>query len=209
MSLRERLAESARASGAELALLAVLGLAIVGSGLFVLLRTSDPPAPPIERVEEPAESRADAEPSPEPKVLVVHVAGQVANPGVYRLVEGSRVEDAVVAAGGPTAEADTDVLNLAALIVDGQKVFLPRPGEALPAEQTVAVSGGGGGGGPVNLNTAGQQQLESLPGIGPVKAQRIIVHRQTHGAFTSPRQIMEVSGFGPKTYESLKDLITV
>lgn len=206
MSLRQRIGESARASRGELALLAILGIAVVGSGLFVLIRTSDPPAPPVERVREAA--TAEPEPPPEPKLLVVHVAGQVANPGVYRLTEGSRVQDAVAAAGGPSAQADVEALNLASLIADGQKIFLPEPGQALPPDQGGAPSGGGAPG-KVNLNTADRETLESLPSVGPVKAERIISHRETHGPFTSPRQIMEVSGFGPKTYESLKDLISL
>lgn len=205
-SLRERIAESARASRGELALLVVLGVAIVGSGLFVLMRTSDPPAPPVQKVREPAEARP--EPSPEPGVLVVHVAGRVAKPGVYRLTEGSRVQDALMAAGGPTPEADVDALNLASLVADGQKVFLPEPGEALPPDQGPS-SLSGAPAGKVNLNTADRETLESLPSVGPVKAGRIISHREANGPFTSPRQIMEVSGFGPKTYESLKDLITL
>lgn len=178
----------------------------MGSGLFVLMRTSDPPAPPVERVQEAA--AVEPEPSPEPKLLVVHVAGQVANPGVYRLTDGSRVQDAVAAAGGPSAQADVEAVNLAALIADGQKIFLPEPGQALPSGQSGSASGGGVPG-KVNLNTADRQTLESLPSVGPVKAERIISHRETHGPFTSPRQIMEVSGFGPKTYESLKDLIAL
>ncbi|MEX2587680.1 MAG: helix-hairpin-helix domain-containing protein [Actinomycetota bacterium] len=208
MSLRERIAESARASRGELALLAVLGVAIVGSGLFVLLRTSDPPAPPVERVQQPVQAEAQTQSSPEPKLLVVHVAGRVANPGVYRLVEGSRVEDALIAAGGPAPEADVDALNLASAVADGQKVFVPEPGEAVP-ENAASGALAAGEAGKVNLNTAGQDQLESLPSVGPVKAKRIIDHREAHGPFTSPRQIMEVSGFGPKTYESLKDLIAL
>lgn len=208
VSLRERIIESARASRGELALLAILGLGIVGSGLYVLLRTSDPPAPPVERLQEPVQAEVEEEPSPEPKWLVVHVAGRVANPGVYRLTEGSRIEDAVIAAGGPAPEADMDVLNLASLVADGQKIFLPAPGEALPADSGTGASGGVGAG-KVNLNTADQQALESLPSVGPVKAQRIIDHREANGPFTSTRQIMEVSGFGPKTYDSLKDLIAL
>lgn len=214
VSLRERMADSIRASASELALLAVLGVAILGSGLFVLLKTSDPPAPPLERAAAPGDdAAASPETSPSPQLLVVHVAGQVANPGVYRLADGSRVQDALTAAGGPNDQADVDALNLASRVADGQKVFVPQPGEALPAEQAAELAGAAGGngaaGGKINLNTASRQQLESLPSVGPVKAERIIAHRQAHGPFTSPRQIMEVSGFGPKTYEALKDLITV
>lgn len=186
---------------------------MVGAGLLVILRSSDPPAPTIERVaaEVPAEEpSAEALPAPVQQLLV-HVAGQVQAPGVYALPEGSRVQDAVAAAGGPLADGDSNALNLAAPVADGQKVTIPKPGEPVPVDAIAGVgdSAGGTPGGLVNLNTASQAQLESLSGVGPVLAQRIITHRETKGRFTSPRQLLEVSGFGPKKYDALKDQITI
>lgn len=200
----QRISDAARASRSELLLVVLLGIAIVGTGAVVVLRSSDPPAQPVERVV----TRPEASPSPSPaKQVVVHVSGQVNKPGVYELPDGSRVQDAVTAAGGALAESDANALNLAAVVADGQKVTVPKPGEAVavdpgsPAEAGVPA-------GKVNLNLATPAQLEELPGVGPVLAERIVAHRQK-GRFTSPRQLMEVSGFGPKKYEALKDQITV
>jgi len=200
----QRISDSARASRSELGLIALLGIAVVGACLVVVLRTSDPPAPHVHR-ETPA---VQPSPLPEPKTMMVHVAGQVRNPGVYEMAEGSRVTDAISAAGGPLEGADGNALNLAAAVGDGQKITLTKPGEAPPPDD----AGGGSSGaapGKINLNTANQAQLEELPSVGPVIAQRIIAYRQTKGRFTSPRQLMEVSGVGPKKYESMKDLVTV
>lgn len=204
----QRISDAARASRSELALIVLLALAVVGAGLVVIVRSSDPPAPAVERVA--ATPAAQTSPSPSGRV-VVHVSGQVTTPGVYELPEGSRVQDALEAAGGPLAEADPDALNLAAVLADGQKVTIPKPGEAvaLADDGTGTAQGAVVPGARVNLNLATQAQLEELPGVGPVLAQRIITHRQTKGRFTSPRQLLEVSGFGPKKYESVKDQITV
>jgi competence protein ComEA len=202
----QRISDAARASRSELALIVLLALAVVGAGLVVIVRSSDPPAPAVERVA--ATPAAEASPSPSGRV-VVHVSGQVTTPGVYELPEGSRVQDALEAAGGPLAEADPNALNLAAVLADGQKVTIPKPGEVLADDGTGTAQGAGVPGARVNLNLATQAQLEELPGVGPVLAQRIITHRQTKGRFTSPRQLLEVSGFGPKKYESVKDQITV
>jgi competence protein ComEA len=200
----QRISDAARASRSELLLVVLLGLAIVGTGLVVILRSSDPPAPPLERVA--AQPEASTSPSPA-KQVVVHVSGQVNQPGVYELPEGSRVQDAVAAAGGPLADSDANALNLAAVVADGQKVTVPKPGEAVADPGAFADPGSPPG--KVNLNLATATQLEELPGVGPVLAERIVAHRQAKGRFTSPRQLMEVSGFGPKKYESLKDQITV
>lgn len=202
-----RISDAARASRSELLLVVLLGAAILGTGVLVIVRTSDPPAPQVQKIAAQKEV-PEANPSPPAKKLLVHVSGQVAAPGVYELPEGSRVQDAVAAAGGPAAESDANALNLAAVLVDGQKVTVPKPGEAVPAEGPAAAAEMGAPGGKVNLNSATVQQLEELPGVGPVLAQRIVAHR-TKSRFTSIRQLQEVSGFGPKKYEALKDLITV
>lgn len=191
-----RLWDVARASPAEVGLVALLGVAVVAGSAAVYARTGGPPAPPLEAVEAQAPA---ASPAP---VLLVHVAGQVASPGVYELAAGSRVRDALAAAGGPVEGADLSALNLAAPVTDGQKVVVTRPGEPPPPEAA-------GPPGKVNLNTATAAELETLPGVGPVLAERILARRQSRGRFTSVRQLMEVEGFGPKKYEALKDLVTV
>ena len=148
--------------------------------------------------------------SPPEAGLTVDVSGAVSRPGVYELPTGSRVEDAITAAGGLLADAYAESLNMAAPLSDGSKVLVPlRPAEESSdpasnlnslAPQTPTL---------VNINTASVEELATLPGIGEVKAQAIITYRTEHGPFTSPEQIQEVSGIGPATYEKLKDLITI
>ena len=202
----QRIADSARASSSELGLLALLGVGIVGICVLVVVRTSDPPAPPITR--ETMAAAPAVSPTVATKPVMVHVAGEVAHPGVYELPEGSRINDAIAAAGGPLEGADGNHVNLAAPVTDGQKITLTKPGEVPPPDDSAsgAVPGPGA---KVNINTATQAQLEELPSVGPVLAQRIIAHRQTKGRFTNVRQLMEVSGVGPKKFEGLKDLVTV
>lgn len=151
--------------------------------------------------------------APEQGQITVDVSGAVTNPGVYQLPFGSRVEDAIEAAGGLLPEAYPESLNLAAALLDGTKVLVPfqqptsppvEPGEVQPGKTpTPEVTY------PININSAPLETLMALPGIGEVKAQAIIDYRNQHGPFTSPEQIMKVSGIGPGTYESIQDLITI
>ncbi|MFB8371779.1 helix-hairpin-helix domain-containing protein [Pseudarthrobacter sp. NPDC055928] len=151
---------------------------------------------------------------------VLHVAGAVARPGVVELSPGSRVNDALIAAGGGTPGADLDRLNLAAVVLDGQKIYVPRQGEPLPADSAGAVSGEEGGsaaggaasrsvGGKTNLNSAGLEELGTLPKVGPVLAQRIMDWRKEHGPFTSVEELDAVDGVGPKMLETLLPLVSV
>jgi len=220
----ERLRGLGRASPAELALLALLAISIVGGSALVFIRRSEPPAPQMSKTAAtfhqqssvsaaPPGSAGGADKKQAPsKTLLVHVAGLVTTPGVYELADGSRVKDAVAAAGGPKPGADIDALNLAAVLSDGQKIVVVAPGQA-PAESTTANFGGSGAGPThatkVNLNAATQADLESLPSIGPVMAQRILSLRQQKGKFTSIKQLQDVPGVGPKKFEALKDLVTV
>jgi len=161
-------------------------------------------------------------------LVVVHVAGAVASPGVLRLQQGSRVDDAITAAGGPTADGDANRLNLALTVEDGQKIYVPRRGEALPAATDAARSDGaatdsagssstgsnstgqqGAAGGKVNLNTADVAELDTLPKVGPVLAQRIVDWRKEHGPFKSVEELDGVDGVGPKMLEALLPLVTV
>jgi competence protein ComEA len=135
--------------------------------------------------------------------LVVAVSGQVREPGLVRLAPGARVADAVEAAGGPLPDADLQYLNLARKVADGELVTVglpPPPGEAAEVP---------GPGGKVNLNTATQAELETLPGVGPALSQRIIDHRESHGQFRSVEQLKEVSGIGEVRFAELRDLVTV
>jgi competence protein ComEA len=145
--------------------------------------------------------------------VVVHVAGEVRRPGVVRLPAGSRVEDAVRAAGGLTGRARSASVNLARPLVDGEQLVVLGRGDppALPAPGPggAAPTGAGGPGEPVNLNTATLEQLDSLPGIGPVLAQRILDWRAAHGQFTAVDELSEVSGIGEATLEELRAAVTV
>ena len=129
---------------------------------------------------------------------VVHVAGDVARPGVYRLPAGSRVTDAVRRAGGFAAGANRDAINLAARLSDGQQVVVPGPGTL------AASSGPGAQTGPISLGSATVEQLDGVDGIGPVTAQKIIEFRDQHGGLSSIAQLDEVDGIGPSTMETLR-----
>lgn len=141
----------------------------------------------------------------------IHVVGAVAQPGVYTLPAGSRLIEAVEAAGGLTAEADPERINLADFVRDGQQVYIPRLGTAPPPSPTplAAQADAGGARAPLDLNTATAAELETLPGIGKVYAERIVAYRQEHGPFKSSEEIMQVKGIGPACYEQIRDLIVV
>jgi competence protein ComEA len=133
--------------------------------------------------------------------LVVDVAGAVRRPGIYRLATGTRVDDAVAAAGGATAHADVTAVNLAAPLADGEQVVVPARG-------TAGAVGGGSGSTVVDLNSATAEQLDALPGIGPSTAAKIVAYRQEHGAFHSLAELDAVSGIGPSKLAELKGLVT-
>jgi len=132
--------------------------------------------------------------------VVVHVAGAVGHPGVYRLPAGSRVDDAVRRGGGAAPEADLEAVNLAARLADGQQVVVPERGPA----GVVSTAAGGGAEGPIGLGTATVEQLDTIEGIGPVTAQDIVAFREQHGGLASVEQLDQISGIGPATMESLR-----
>jgi competence protein ComEA len=149
-------------------------------------------------------------------LVVVHVVGQVRRPGLVRLPPGARVADAIAAAGGAKPSADLSGLNLARVLVDGEQVQVLRPGEApvagAPGAATTAGSGAAGSaasGGLVNLNTADLAALDTLPGVGPVLAQRILDWRAEHGRFTSVEELGEVTGIGEKLYAQIRPKVTL
>lgn len=156
-----------------------------------------------------------------PTKVTVHVAGQVRRPGVVTLPAGSRVSTALEEAGGETAKADLSGVNLARPLVDGEQVVVPEPGEVpvaaappaggaeAPADPAAPGAPAGEAGAPVNLNTADLAALETLPGVGPVLAQRILDWRTEHGQFTAVEELGEVSGVGEKTFAQLAPKVTV
>lgn len=146
----------------------------------------------------------EAEDAP-PRELVVHVAGAVAQPGLYRLPEGSRIDDAIAEAGGAKPKAALDLVNLAAPLADGQQVVVPLRGSTGGAAG--AEAGAGAPAGKVHLNSATLEQLDELPGVGPVTAQQILSYRDANGAFGSVDELDAVPGIGPATLEQLRPLV--
>lgn len=183
---------------------AVLGLVL--GALWWLTRQAPPPVEatlPLVDVSTPV-----ATTSTTTGPVVVHVAGAVAVPGVHRLPPGTRVIDAVEASGGLTPDADAGAVNLAAALVDGSQVYVPRIGEVPPGPPASA-GGRGEASGPVDLNTADATLLETLPGVGPATAAAIVDHRERHGPFATVEGLLEVRGIGEAKLEALRDLVRV
>ncbi|SEQ63463.1 ComEA family DNA-binding protein [Arthrobacter sp. OV608] len=165
----------------------------------------------------PADALPGAQESAPAGTVVVHVAGAVVRPGVVQLPAGSRVHDAVAAAGGGGPGADLDRLNLAAAVEDGQKIHVPRQGEVVPGSAGEAgapdagdsTDGRAAAGSKVNLNTAGVEELDGLPKVGPVLAQRIVDWRKEHGPFKAVEELDAIDGVGPKMLEALLPLVTI
>ena len=137
--------------------------------------------------------------------MYVDVVGAVRRPGLYRLPHGSRVADALARAGGTTRVAEIELVNLAAPIADGEQVVVPRRGSVASGVGGSVVAGAVAG--PVHLNTATADQLDALPGVGPVTAQKILDYRQQHGAFSSVDELDAVPGIGPAKLAQLKGLV--
>ena len=184
---------------------------LVSVGSWWLLRA---PAPPVERslpmAARPATAAVSAAPPPSlvPADIVVQIAGAVLRPGVYHLPMGSRVGDLVAAAGGSIDGVDAAVLPLAAKVADGQRVYLPKPGEPVSAASGVSV-GGSSAAGPVDLNSATVAQLDALPGIGPSTAAAIVAYRDKHGPFKSIDGLLEIKGLGASKVDALRELVRV
>jgi competence protein ComEA len=176
-------------------LVVVLVLVVAGK---VLLRPAQPAVPPPVRVAATSPRSASS------ARLFVNVVGAVRRPGLYRLRDGSRVADAVTRAGGPTPKAQIELVNLAARIADGEQIVVPRRGLA---SSSAAPSGGAIAAGPVHLNSATLEQLDALPGVGPVTAQKILDYRQQHGAFGSVDELDAIAGIGPARLEQLRGLV--
>jgi competence protein ComEA len=141
--------------------------------------------------------------------VVVSVVGLVASPGLVTLPAGARVADALAAAGGLLPEADPASVNAAAVLSDGQQIAIGVPGAVAPPASSTGAAGGAAPGSPLDLNAATVADLDALPGIGPVLAQRIVDHRTAHGPFTSVDQLDDVSGIGPAIFADLADRVRV
>jgi competence protein ComEA len=202
MSFRERLDTLSRAeiAGLMVVLVAVLG----GAGLWYARSL---PKPVTIAESGPGAAQAVVSPTSSPAMLIVDVAGAVRTPGVYEFAEGERVVDAIERAGGPRPKADLSLLNLAAALVDGTQILVPKigpavtgvPGETAPGSAT----------GLININTASATELETLSGIGEVLAATIVEYRTQNGPFASVDDLLDVSGIGPATLEEIRDQVTV
>ena len=215
--------------GGRAAVGAVLALAVLGAALALRASSPGEGATLV-----PARTTVETTPSPGPTAarssaggpagpagaapeavgeLVVHVVGQVGTPGLVHVPAGSRVADALAAAGGATAGADLTRVNLARPVVDGEQLLVPLPGEVVAAPSGGPAAGGGetgtGAGGPIDLNQADLAALDALDGIGPVLAQRILDWRQEHGRFTSVEELGEVTGIGDALLARLRETVTV
>ena len=180
------------------------GLVLLVLAAVLLFQALKPAPQPIQI------STATPSPSPEvtatPQPLRVYVSGAVQQPDVYALSPGSIVKDAVLAAGGPAGDADLDRINLASPLADGQQIYVPRLGEEdVPVQPPSRLPASAG---LVNINTADAAALETLPGIGPALAQRILDFRQASGPFEQIEDLMEVSGIGPGIFDQIRELIT-
>ena len=203
-SIRERLAALSR--GELVGVVALLAVTLGGAGLWYVRSLPRP----VEVAAAPsggtASAPASASPSPE-VVVLVDVAGWVRHPGVYEFTEGARVIDAIDAAGGARSGALLEALNLAAPLTDGTQILVPREGQEGVAP--APVTGGAVAGGLVNVNSAIATELEELPGIGEVIAQRIIDYRTENGPFATVDELVDVSGIGDAILESIRELVTV
>lgn len=148
-------------------------------------------------------------PVPTNRPIVVHITGAVPRPGVYALPQGARIQDGISAAGGFLAEAEKTNINLAQLLEDGEKLDIPFVEGASPVLPTPVPEVVSATTELININTASIAELDTLPGIGPAIAQRIIDYRTQHGPFLNIEDIINVAGIGPATYERIKDLISV
>jgi competence protein ComEA len=181
------------------AAMVVLGLLFVGSRL--LSRSHAVAAPPIPTAPS-TETAAKAAGEP---LMYVDVVGAVRRPGLYRLPRGSRIADGLARAGGATHKAQLELVNVAAPLADGEQIVVPRRGRAAAAAPASAA--GAPTAGPVHLSTATAEELDALPGVGPVTAQKIIDYRQQHGGFSSVDELDAVPGIGPARLEQLKGLV--
>lgn len=179
-------------------ILGSIGLLLVLTGGLFAIRWQ-PPAPIV--IEPPA-------PTPTPGPIQVYISGAVLNPDVYEVAPDTITQDVIEIAGGAAADADLNLINLAQPLSDGDQIYVPVVGEAPPPAFSDAPSGVEQGG-IVNINSADQAALETLPGIGPALAERILEYRDANGPFPDVDALQNVSGIGPATLDEIRDQITV
>jgi competence protein ComEA len=178
------------------------GLVVIAALGLLLLRRGEPPAPPAAAIEVHDEASGDAGGR-----VLVHVAGAVRRPGVYRLRAGARVADAVERAGGARRRADLSAVNLAAKVEDGRQVLVPRRGGVASASSAPGAPAAPAA--PIDLNAATLEQLDTLDGVGPITAQKILDYREEHGSFGSVDELGQVPGIGEKRLAALREKVRV
>ena len=218
----QRLIEQIQWFGFRRVISVAVAVAVVAVGAWWVVRV--PPAPVESTISFTATSLAGDESASSPAEansslgIVVHVAGEVNNPGVYTLSNSARMIDAVLAAGGATARADLEVINLATPLMDSSQIFVPakgvaerpvfaRPQPGMNGVQSTQNSSDSGG--VVNINRASVTELDALPGVGPSTAQAIVDYRTTNGPFGSPEDLLNVKGIGPAKFEAMRKLVGV
>ena len=200
-SLRTRLETAGGRRRDSVAISVLVGLLVFG-GVGLQIRARAPLIAPPARAPEPSVSVSTA------GTVFVHVAGAVRRPGLYEVAEGARIAEALEVAGGALPRARLSLLNLAEVLVDGSQILVPAKGaigaapETLPTAATTAAA-------TVDLNVADQALLETIPGIGPVTATAILQHRTEIGSFTSLDQLLDVTGIGPATLESIRPYVSI
>lgn len=185
----------------RIAVTAAVVVVLTGLGLAVFVTAVSQPGAVV--IAEPVPPSGSAAPEPAGSGIFVHVLGSVAAPGLYELTNGARAIDAIAAAGGFTAGADEGGVNLARFLADGEQLYVPAQGESPPSAPGAVVPG------KVDINTADAATLDTLPRVGPAMAERIIQWRDANGRFTAVEDLMNVSGIGQKTFDGLRDLITI
>jgi competence protein ComEA len=218
----QRLIEQIQWFGYRRVISTALAVAVVAVGAWWVVRV--PPAPVESTISFTATSLTGAASVSSPVEvnsslgIVVHVAGEVKNPGVYTLSNSARMIDAVLAAGGATARADLEVINLATPLMDSSQIYVPakgaaerpifaRPQPGMNGVQSTQNSPDSGG--VVNINRASVTELDALPGVGPSTAQAIVDYRTTNGPFGSPEDLLNVKGIGPAKFEAMRKLVGV
>jgi competence protein ComEA len=218
----QRLIEQIQWFGYRRVISTAVAVAVVAIGAWWVVRV--PPAPVESTISFTATSLTGAASVSSPVEvnsslgIVVHVAGEVKNPGVYSLSNSARMIDAVLAAGGATARADLEVINLATPLMDSSQIYVPakgaaerpifaRPQPGMNGVQSTQNSPDSGG--VVNINRASVTELDALPGVGPSTAQAIVDYRTTNGPFGSPEDLLNVKGIGPAKFEAMRKLVGV
>lgn len=196
----------------DLTILLLLLVLLLSTAGYFLKRGFGGSEPTFQISSEPVELREDNQlgmVAKEEEEIVVHLSGSVIRPGVYYLKEGARVVDLLQQGGGGTPQADLHHINLAAPLHDGQRVYIPKKGAVSLEEGQYSTANVGTQERTININTSSQTQLEELPGVGPSRAKAILDYRSSEGPFASKEELMNVTGIGEKTFETLKDLISI